>query len=461
MDHPAFYPEPNNIILSAGCFKVSGGMIPDSSRAGIAIRELEHKDIEFAANYFKRDYNAQRLFHDAFFLHISNEGIVVAASCPGGFHYAMDALGKMATRDAEGNIAGIKTGVLFDYACIKTRAMDLSSAVCYDAGLMKRFIGVLAELKYNTLIADWDSIGISACSDREELDRLCGQRCISVSKQPGECEGAIQGLNGPSFLDWEHKSRLPGTSGASLAFSGDMNEEELIRSGFLFNLVYSATMLWNDEYNNFSWERTVELAMRHAPVAARMLTGQNQVEPHGEMDVYPAALCFEGDRYRQRPEIAAAPGQTAVVADIGEPVAGLIFRHALEASGAAGKGMRDAGPAGGYTVVYEDGSTAAVKLTENGNIALDSVWCGRRYNAKTHLFDSDPRLHSLCCRTRPVKKVLSDGRLALVYEYEWDNPDPGKAVARVELAVHENSHVTVVVYGCEIINKRKKGGIPA
>ncbi len=107
--------------------------------------------------------------------------------------------------------------------------------------------------------------------------------------------------------------------GAAIRFSGELNEAAMAGSGFLFNLVYSAYMLWNENYNNFSWERVTDLSINHMPRILQLLGGRKLPSlAGGEKDIYPARLFsdVEGCGTRQGSEIGC--GKTRAIANIGE-----------------------------------------------------------------------------------------------------------------------------------------------
>lgn len=437
MDAPALYPEPNNCLLA--CATVAIGGAPP-----VRARTLRREDIEYAASCFKRDLDADGRCFDAYFLKTADDTVEIAAACSRGLLYALRALERLMLPEG-----AVRKAVIFDYAPLGARAVDLSAAACSDPLLLKNLIRGVAGLKYNAIIADWERMGIAAGDERNELDALCEANGIDILRHAEDAGGLIGGLHGPSFLDWEHRSALPGVAGAAVPFSGEMTPEGLARSGFLYNLAYSATMLWNEDYSNFSWEKTVEPAMRQAYALSAVIRGKTPARA-GARDVYPLALAYGGERHARRPELLAVPGSRLPVAFAGEAADGLVFRHALEGPGSpeAGEGR----PVGSYVVRYRDGSAEEIPLAENETIGPSGAWYGRRYDAKAHRFASDERLHTLCCFTRPVRRIPTDGRAVVIYEYEWENPKPAVPIDSVELAVRVDAGAAVCVYGVDAAN---------
>jgi hypothetical protein len=303
----------------------------------------------------------------------------------------------------------------------------------------------MAALKYNTLVADWDSLGIPE-QERSELESLCDRNCLTVCHDAGGFTGVVAGLHGPSFLDWEHVSRRSGFAGAAVAYGEELSADAMARSGFLHNLVYSSAMLWKEGYCNFTWESLAEPAMERSREAYRLLAGDPPDPELDLSDVYPPFSCSDGGGKLT----VVQPDQCATIVLVGERARALVFTHTLENAQpeAPDGGFR---PAGRYVVRYADGAETEIPLVENETIGEDGVWCGRRYNARTHRFDTDARLHSLCCRTGIVKTVRTDGSLALAYMLTWWNPNPQAVVCCVDLEPSVEAGKAIRVLGIGIV----------
>lgn len=468
---PRFFPEPENMLLRAGWFRPGEtfavrfeGAASRSERlvmpalrslspscvafgaehAGIVFRELDGDMIGYASRCFGREFQCPA-GGESYLLRVDENGAEAAAATPAGFLHAAGAIAALSYRNGSCSVPCIRAGVLFDYPAAIMRAVDITGTKCGSAEFLTRFVSLMAGLKYNTLFVDWERLGISGL-ERSELESLCDRSCISVSQNTGGSAGIVMGLHGPSFLDWEHVSRRPGFQGAAVAYGGELTADAMARSGFLYNLVYSSAMLWKEGYCNFTWESIAEPAMERAREAYRLLVGEPP-EPERDLSDVDTAFQCTGCGGKQ----AIRPGQRATAALMGGKAHALVFTHALEAErpDAGDAGTR---PVGRYVVRYADGSESEILLVENETIGEDTAWCSRRYNARTHRFDTDTRLHSLCCRTGIVKTVRADGSLALAYKLAWSNPRPQAVVDCVELEAYTGTGKAICVHGIGIID---------
>jgi hypothetical protein len=267
---------------------------------------------------------------------------------------------------------------------------------------------------------------------------LCDNQKIRIQPYKGNDNSIIQSLIGTAFLGREHEAKKSKQEGGIIDFTGDFNEQALAASGFVFNLVYSADMLWNEDYNNFSWEKVMELAINHMPRVMQLLGDRKQPSQFiGDKDIYPALLISDVE--------------TNTIANIGEIADSLIFSHAIENDTSLPEGgIRWVGC---YSIHYLDGTKSEIPLVENLNIGRKDIWCGRRLNCATSLYETDMRLQKLCYFTRPEKKVTVDGKLVFIFDFEWINPEPDKVIDRVTLAVDPNEKLfDVCVYNLKIVN---------
>jgi hypothetical protein len=264
----------------------------------------------------------------------------------------------------------------------------------------------------------------------------------------------VQNFIGTAFLGREHEAKKSNMKGAVIPLPGKVNEEELVRSGVLFNLVYSAYMLWNEDYNNFSWEKVMELALKHMQKIMQLLRDEKLPSLSlCEKDIYSVELYSEvKEKYKERPVSETVCGETKNIASIYGKADSLIFKHAIE-DGALKENNKDLiFKVGKYIIHYQDGTEREIIVQKNLNIGRNDIWCGRRYNACTYIFDTDIRLQKLSYFTRPEKIVQDDGKLEVLYNFEWINPEPDKNIERVSLIVFDNEEAfKICVYELKVV----------
>lgn len=478
MGIPFIYPEANNIKLSAeyaafrhcmgisidkavinllpgmpemvaGCFPTAVEQM-DAESADIVIRELSEEDIRFAGFYFKREYVSIDKANDVFFIQVTDKKAVISALNKEGFLYALQIFRCLVCREKE-RIVRIKKAVVFDYAHKEIRAVSIKSPDFSCTPLLDNLLSVMADLRYNTLILDKKNAGILTSEELVELELLCCKNFIKLTVCSEESLDIISDLDGPAFLDWEHDSTF--MKGAAVPLTCSLNTTDMAGTGFLFNLAYSAYMLWNMEYNNFSWEKVNDLALSYIPLMMEAFDDNRicSIYNAGAIDVYPIPLQYDVEKYRTKPAREIACGKTGIIAKAGERAQCLMFTHAIEGntSKAANAGCRG----GHYTVNYNDGSSQELYLIENRNIGRSDIWTGRRYNAWKHAYDTDRSLPAISCYAGIEKRASGSGKLSVVYNLRWINPYPDKPIEDITLTVSiDEEPYTICVYEINMLN---------
>ncbi len=407
MRWPTVFPEPSFYRLSGGSVRVREGT---ESRRG-----LTPADVEEANQYFGTCLREESLPAAAYWLRVNAEGIEIAARSAEGFAHALETMRQVSGTRGGQPVSMARPCVVFDFPCKRVRAVHLEAAGAGDVAALSRLLPVMARLRYNTLYvgAGLDGLARTGGGALAALASASGIEMLPDSRLP---EGVIDGLEGPSVLDWEHVSRRPGVDGAAVRYGGPLGVDEMARSGFLFNLVYAAQLLWTSGYDNFAWERAVDPAQEAAlGVAAELLGHDPKLEASDTEDTYPVAL----------------HGRIAEKADR------LIFRHALAspAPSAPAQGGRPR-QVGSYSIRYADGTSAVIPLREDLDIGREDLWPGRRYDAWNHRFETERRLWSLACFTRPVKWIDRDGRLRFRFDLDWANPHPDRLIEGIDIEGH-------------------------
>jgi hypothetical protein len=359
---------------------------------------------------------------EAFSLQVDAGGVRAAARSREGFIAAIHRLSLLDALGAGRCPGHLPRCIMLDYPVFPVRAVRLIPARPRDIRRMEPFARVVAALGYNTLHVSTDDCGPLDADGTAFLDGLAVSASLHVSVDQPLPEEIATEFDGPSILDWEHAAHH-GMRGACLTYRGEMDVDAMAGQGFLYNLAYSATMLWNRDYNNFSWEKTAEATEEFLPY----LVGMMREETRGwgdldELDAFPLLA---------HPVELRPQSSQELVGDIDSQADALVFRHALPASPhAAGAPERD-GEIGAYLVRYAGGAAERVALAENRTVGRCDIWCGRRYDPLLSRFRTDPRLRSLACFTRPRKTAGHEGALELTFDFEWRNPTPERPVERI------------------------------
>jgi hypothetical protein len=326
-------------------------------------------------------------------------------------------------RQVAGGAAGARIPLcrVFDRPHLDVRAVRIRTSRGADAADLERLLLVMAGLAYNTLLVDE---GVAAgAADGEAVRALAARHGIDVLLAREAPDSIVGDVIGPAAPDWEHSSRKDGINGGAIGYAGELSLKAMARAGFPYRLAYAASMLCDPDYDNFGWERVHALVLDRMPaLMARLGMESRRLELEDTWAFHALPL---------RTRAAGPRADHSTVADVGEKVSGLVFRHAL--SGEIPGASVGASPPHAYRVRYRGGRRVDIVLEENLTVAQENVNGGRSWDAMAHRFVVDERLHSICSRARPVRTMSDEGRPGFMYELPWVNPFPAELVDSIEL----------------------------
>ncbi len=214
---------------------------------------------------------------------------------------------------------------------------------------------------------------------------------------------AVGNLYSSHFPRYESRIRQPGMIGGEVSAWVSTDEDCLGREGKLYDMLYTAEMLWSEAYGEkarYAYDRVIGDLL---PKLRERLRGQTMpsLHPHSEVLLADAreagcydSLVIEHTALRQRHREPWIPCEK-----IGE-----------------------------YTVTYADGTTETIPVTYGGNI-------GYQYR-----LSHQPLLHHLFRHNGYITAWETDnlvsrdpsGVLQTMYRLEWRNPRPAVAITDVQ-----------------------------
>lgn len=254
---------------------------------------------------------------------------------------------------------------------------------------------------------------------------------------------------------YESRMAKSGMLGGQLSFWCCTNEQALSREGKLYDLMYTAEMLWDPHYCHRArsvYAATIadrlpkirgRLRGRHEPIrdaGLRSMAHKHDLFPSRPAYTEFNALCLEnGHGLISAPEV---PVEQKALA--------LRFLH--------GATRRDARIAwnplvqvGCYTVEYEDGTAIEIPVTYGGNVrywkdAFAEPLPEKYYRHEGYIaaWDADPVFLG----------HTADGSPATLYSLYWENPNPEKVIRRVLFRELPESRAGLVL--CDILVVEKK-----
>ncbi len=246
----------------------------------------------------------------------------------------------------------------------------------------------------------------------------------------------IGNLYSSHFPRYEERIVQPGIMGGQLSFWVGNQEEVLGREGKIYDLIYTAQMLWSASYTKHlrcAYDQKIKSLI---PAVRNQLRGESPLTGE-ETVLLSAPVTF--------PDVKAEP----VDCIVNTHCDALIFTHT-----ASRKCTRIPWIAltviANYEITYEDGSTVLLPVSYGGNI---SHWARRqnqpfpdryyRHNGYSGTYFTDG-----------IESKTADGTPVTLYRWEWRNPNPEKAIRRVRLIPEKDANTEVVLTALSGVNCR-------
>lgn len=264
---------------------------------------------------------------------------------------------------------------------------------------------------------------------------------IEVSLSERGYQILIGNLYSSHFPRYEKRVKNPAIHGGELSFWTRVTEEILGREGKIYDLLYTAEMLWNGDYNSalrFSYDRILRCLMP----ALREKLGNRKLPSLN-------ANCKAIDVYAKSgapdPEIDQV-GLDSIA--VNRKCDSIVFSHTVqkELTRIPWVPLEKIGE---YQVTFEDGSVESVPVSYAGNIGY---WNRRqaqplpqayyRHNGYIGTYFADT-----------TESRLRDGRVVSIYHYEWIVPKD-VAIASIRYVQEQGAKSNIVVYKVEAISAR-------
>ena len=249
----------------------------------------------------------------------------------------------------------------------------------------------------------------------------------------------IGNLYSSHFPRFEKRVQNPRIFGGEMSFWTRVSEEVLGREGKIYDLFFTAEMLWSDTYREalrFSYDRVIR---RLIPPLRDLLGDRqspSQLPGHQETALYGASQSPDPENDKTGLDIAVnGRFDSLVISHTAQSEMTRMPWVALEEIGA-------------YYVTFDDGSSLRLPVTYGGNIGY---WKRRQNQPQPQPFyRHNGYIGTYFADT--TESHLRDGRLVTLYHYEWLLPQNGKAIVRLRYIPAANAKSDVVVYGVTGLN---------
>ncbi|MCQ2445437.1 MAG: family 20 glycosylhydrolase [Clostridia bacterium] len=230
-----------------------------------------------------------------------------------------------------------------------------------------------------------------------------------------------------------------GILGGQVSMWVDTEENRLAYEGKLYDMLYTAGMLWREGYNADA-RRSYDERLR--PLLHKLrkdLSGIPEEYAHSEDLLAPSAAPYSvaglADPYAEN---------HALTFTLGRHFDALVFTHTADRP-AARIAWEELLPVGKYVITYEDGTEEIIPIAYGGSIRamnerhaspLAPPYYRHEGYIATYLAD-------------PVSLKDADGSDVTLYRLFWKNPSPGKKITSVTLAGDGETDVHVLLYRLE------------
>ncbi|MBR5840865.1 MAG: family 20 glycosylhydrolase, partial [Victivallales bacterium] len=249
----------------------------------------------------------------------------------------------------------------------------------------------------------------------------------------------IGNLYSSHFPRFEKRVQNPRIFGGEMSFWTRVSEEVLGREGKIYDLFFTAEMLWSDTYHEalrFSYDRVIR---RLIPPLRDLLGDRqspSQLPAHQETALYGTSQSPDPEKDKTGLDIAVnGRFDSLVISHAAQSEMTRMPWVALEEIGA-------------YHVMFDDGSSELIPVLYGGNIGYWNRRQGQpqpqpyyRHNGYIGTYFADT-----------TESRLRDGRLVTLYHYEWLLPQNGKTIVRLRYIPAANAKSDVVVYGVTGLN---------
>lgn len=279
---------------------------------------------------------------------------------------------------------------------------------------------------------------------------------------------------------YESRAAKPGMIGGEVSSWCRFDEYTLAKKGKLFDLMYSAEMLWSNRYLSDARIVYTEIIQQRIPAIRDALRGFAKIKRH-DMTCHPLILpsaqqpglpghlrqwlenemmpdqapigCFTSAYPAGAFDLTGARRLTVSPFDVPvhERFDRLVFLHTT-ADNAVRVAWAPLTRVGVYTVQYSDGTVSEIPVEYAGNIWH---WSKRYAAPMLHPYYRHQGYMATYLADPVIQAKTEDGTDLLALGYEWINPYPDREIATIRCCSHDAAGADILLLGITgVITKR-------
>jgi len=237
---------------------------------------------------------------------------------------------------------------------------------------------------------------------------------------------------------YESRVVKEGMVGAQTSTWVTTNEEAISREGKMYDLLYSAEMMWSGNYTGharYSYDKLVSAMMPSIREKLKKIQYPSLKEDKSEV------ILIDNGNYDPKLSKCDKTFEIEKKAD------SIIFEHTAtdKITRIPWVGLEEIGA---YKVTYEDGTEEMIPVTYSGNI---SHWNRHQNEPFAYGYYRHNGYQAVSYETDGVERVTKEYGYVTMYRYEWLNPNPEKTIKRIDYVASENAMTDVYVSRISIV----------
>jgi len=240
--------------------------------------------------------------------------------------------------------------------------------------------------------------------------------------------------------------------GGQVSHWSALDEEMMANDGTMFDLAFSACMLWEKGYTDEQWNYLYQKTIDYMPDMKYLINSSSNTITSLNNISWKPIMIKKLDKHYIKDD---GKDKLTPIAEIGHEVGLLKFTHGVNSpveyiNSADGFWQPEKRKLGYYELLYQDGTKVQIPLVFGKEISYINVEWNRKPSTKYYSSSPDQLLVQASYYAKPVITMDSNGKPITIYEYICINPKPEKPIKEVNLVKSKEDYKgSILVYSIE------------